>query len=135
MGKYRQKQAVVEAMQFTDETKDQVFNWVTCNRYPDWVMDDPVIIIQTLDGNMIAHFGDWIIKTDLGNFHVCKSEVFDKVYEQVEVDKEIINTLGYAIQSYMSGSSISDKKLAKMWDECAELLNKIEDYLEDYFTE
>lgn len=38
--------------------------------------------------------------------------------------------LGYAVQSYMNGSKIKDLELAKMWDECANLLRKIEAYLE-----
>jgi hypothetical protein len=43
--------------------------------------------------------------------------------------------LGYAIQDYMSGDSIEDPELAKMWDECQKLMNKIEDVLRPHYTE
>ena len=32
--KARKKPVEVEVMQFTFDNKDQVFNWITCNRYP-----------------------------------------------------------------------------------------------------
>ena len=39
--------------------------------------------------------------------------------------------LGYAIQHYMRGDSIEDPYLADMWDQCAELMNAIESYVQD----
>lgn len=39
--------------------------------------------------------------------------------------------LGYAIQHYLSGDSIEDPELAKMWDEAKTLLDRIEVHLED----
>ena len=39
--------------------------------------------------------------------------------------------LGYAVQHYMSGSSIKDEDLADMWDRARELLNEIEEYVEE----
>jgi hypothetical protein len=39
--------------------------------------------------------------------------------------------LGYAIQSYISASSIKDEDLADMWARATELLNEIEAYVED----
>lgn len=40
--------------------------------------------------------------------------------------------LGYAVQHYMSGEDIADKKLAKLWDEAKVLLNEIDEILEPY---
>lgn len=39
--------------------------------------------------------------------------------------------LGYAIQSYISASSIKDEDLADMWERAHELLAEIEQYIED----
>jgi len=39
--------------------------------------------------------------------------------------------LGYAIQSYISPSSIKDEDLADMWERARELLNEIQEYVED----
>jgi hypothetical protein len=83
--KFRKKPVVIEAMQFTEETKDQAFNFVTCNHYPVWVEPGiPGLVIQTLEGNMIAHVGDWIIKGVKGEFYPCKPDIFQATYEAVD---------------------------------------------------
>lgn len=49
--------------------------------------------------------------------------------EQVywKVDSE---GLGYAVQFYMAGDSIANPELAKLWDEAAEALDKIQSILD-----
>lgn len=82
--KFRKKPVEIEAMQFTDVSKDACFNWVNCNRYPDKTPDgEPVMHIQTLEGVMRARFGDWIIKGVNGEFYPCKDDIFLKTYEPV----------------------------------------------------
>lgn len=80
--KYRKLPVVVEAFQFTDEDKDRVFNWITCNRYLYFEDGKPVLKIQTLEGDMIAQLGDWIIKGINGEFYPCKDDIFRKTYEE-----------------------------------------------------
>lgn len=83
--KYRKKPVVIEAIQFTQDSKDQCFNFVTCNRMPSW--DDEGILtltIQTLEGNMVASMGDYIIKGVRGEFYPCKPEIFEATYEKVD---------------------------------------------------
>ena len=83
--KYRKKPVVIEAMQFTEKTKNQCFNFITCNKSPDW--DDeknPCIKIQTLEGIMVATLGDYIIRGVKGEFYPCKPDIFEKTYEKVE---------------------------------------------------
>lgn len=85
MGKYRKKPVVIDAWQFTEETKDQVFNNVTCNRYPDFTPDGkPALRIQTLEGEMTANLGDWVIRGVAGEFYPCRDEIFRATYEAVE---------------------------------------------------
>lgn len=87
MAYYRKKPIVIEAMQFTDADKDRVFNFITCNRYP--ARDDsgnPVLNIQTLEGEMTARIGDWIIKGVAGEFYPCKPDIFAETYELVTDD-------------------------------------------------
>lgn len=38
--------------------------------------------------------------------------------------------IGYAVQHYMSGKHIADPECAKLWDEAAAALNKLEAYFE-----
>ena len=40
--------------------------------------------IKTLEGNMRADEGDYIIKGLRGEFYPCKPDVFEKKYEEVE---------------------------------------------------
>lgn len=39
--------------------------------------------IRTLEGEMTAHVGDYIIKGVNGEFYPCKSDIFNKTYELV----------------------------------------------------
>lgn len=85
--KYRKKPITVEVEQFTQENKDRCFNWVTCNKYPDFdELGNPIFAIQTLEGIMIATLGDYIIKGVRGEFYPCKPDIFEKTYDKVEED-------------------------------------------------
>ena len=56
--RFRKKPVVIEAMQFNEDTKNQVFNWITCC-YPAWDANgNPALKIQTLEGDMLAQLGD-----------------------------------------------------------------------------
>ena len=84
MRQFRKKPVVIEAMQFTHETKDQVMNFVRCNCYADWEFDNPILVIETLEGDMITRFGDWVIKGVNDEFYPCKPDIFEKTYEELK---------------------------------------------------
>ena len=42
------------------------------------------VIISTLEGDMRAPEGSWIIRGPLGEFYPCRGEVFEETYEPVE---------------------------------------------------
>ncbi len=85
MPKFRKKPVVIEAMQFTDETKDQVFNWLPGNCSPVWDGNgNPALMIPTLEGDMMAILGDWIIKGVKGEFYPCKPDIFAATYEPID---------------------------------------------------
>ena len=81
--KFRKKPVVIEVMQFTEENKNKVFNFITCTRFADrhGLANKPAIIIQTLEGDMRAELGDWIIKGVKGEFYPCKPDIFEATYE------------------------------------------------------
>jgi len=83
--RYQKKPIEVEVMQFTEETKDQVFNWVTCNKSAGFTDGYPVLIIQTLEGPMTARLNDYIIKGVQGEFYPCKPDVFEQTYEKAGI--------------------------------------------------
>ena len=41
------------------------------------------IIIPTLEGDMLAKWGDYIIKGVQGEFYPCKPDIFEMTYEEV----------------------------------------------------
>mgnify|MGYP000130347980 FL=1 len=63
MGKYRKKPIEIDAFQIEQD-----------------------MIIKTLEGDMRAQRGDWIITGVNGEQYPCKPDIFDKTYERVDVD-------------------------------------------------
>ena len=47
-------------------------------------VDGPCILINTLEGQMKAAPGDWIIKGVKGEFYPCKPDIFAATYDAVE---------------------------------------------------
>ena len=100
--KYRKKPVVIEAMQLTGSSADMhdAYLWIEKHigtaQTPGFESDDdprPVdngvsidpedgkMVIRTLEGDMKADLGDWIIKGVNGEFYPCKSDIFAKTYE------------------------------------------------------
>ena len=44
---------------------------------------DCAAIIKTLEGDMCAKFGDWIIKGVSGELYPCKHDIFMQTYKEV----------------------------------------------------
>jgi hypothetical protein len=83
--KFRKKPVVIEAEHFTNENKNRAFNFITCNAYPRFdEHNNPTIKIETLEGEMTAVLGDWIIKGVKGEFYPCKPDIFEATYEPVD---------------------------------------------------
>jgi len=91
MNKYRKIPVEVEAIQFTDKTKDRVYNWaksIQGNVFHDWdEYKKPILKIPTLEGEMICSLGDYLIKepfpTDWRKLYPCKQSIFEQSYEVV----------------------------------------------------
>ena len=81
MGMYRKKPIVIEAIQWTGHNIDEMANFLK-NRVMGRLYDRS-ISISTLEGEMIALPGDWIIKGIKGEFYPCKPDIFDATYEEI----------------------------------------------------
>ena len=82
MPKFKKRPVLIEAMQFTEKTKDQVYNFVRCTCYPDFDSDGkPILVISTLEGDMTVRLGDWVIKGVNDEFYPCKPDIFNKTYD------------------------------------------------------
>ena len=87
MAKYRKKPVVVEAMQYTQKNRPCIIKWVP-NIVHVGIDDDGAayelanIRIPTLEGDMLASIGDWVIKGVKGEFYPCKPDIFDATYDK-----------------------------------------------------
>lgn len=86
--KFKKKPVIIEAEQFTEENKDHAYHWATEKYqavYPTRDKDDnPILKIQTLEGEMTCSIGDWIILGVKGEIYPCKPDIFELTYEKVD---------------------------------------------------
>jgi len=100
--KFRTKPVVIEAFQMTKERRLDNSEW------PHWLHEawqKPVtelgsffcsadgclenethtpVFIQSLEGTMNVDWGDWIIQGIKGELYLCKPDIFEATYEEVE---------------------------------------------------
>ncbi len=81
--KFRKRPVAIEAFQFRSGEQDgSVAADVAAGnvRYPE----DGTMLIRTLEGEMIARSGDWVIRGVKGELHPCKPDIFEETYEPAE---------------------------------------------------
>ena len=89
MGKYRKKPVTIEAIQLSPETFYQICDFIGEHaNYPDCGVGgiDPAdgkFKIKTLEGDLVANIGDFIIKGVKGEFYPCKPDIFMATYEEL----------------------------------------------------
>ena len=89
---YRKKPVVVEAIQWTGNNLHAVTEFrgqQVTPMHPKWdeytqLVELYGLKIRTLEGEMSANVGDFIIKGVNGEFYPCKPDIFEKTYEAVE---------------------------------------------------
>ena len=82
MAKYRKKPIVIEAIQWTGDNFDELATLGGAHEYEQDFLSDNVTI-KTLEGDMKAQKGDWVIKGVNGELYPCKPDIFEKTYEAV----------------------------------------------------
>ncbi|MBB3745004.1 hypothetical protein FHX10_004541 [Rhizobium sp. BK591] len=87
MAKFRKKPVVIEALQFNGSNFFEVLRFIGRSQE---IVDNEMLhttdhpVIPTLEGEMTARPGDWIIKGVKGEFYPCKPDIFEATYEAVE---------------------------------------------------
>ena len=87
--KYKKKPIAIEALQLTWE------NWVDmCDFCKGYTIVDAIIekeemqiTIATLEGEMLAKQFDYIVKGTEGEVYPVKKEIFEKIYEEVDDER------------------------------------------------
>jgi len=83
--RYRKKPVVVEAVQWDGGNQGEVAAlFGEAPGLDRWVVDYDLMVvrIKTLEGEMLASEGDWIIKGVAGECYPCKPDIFGKTYEE-----------------------------------------------------
>jgi len=91
MAKYRKKPVVIEAFKWCgDNTQSEDPLWIVeaIKKNDVWFTNEGSIFCQmkitTLEGEMTAELGDYIIKGIKGEIYPCKPDIFEASYEKVD---------------------------------------------------
>ena len=85
--KYRKKPVEIEAMQLNTHNVREVAKWCGADLGHTFGSTEPdALDIHTLEGTMVAHIGDYIIRGVQGEFYPCRPDVFAVTYEEVQND-------------------------------------------------
>ena len=88
--KYIKKPITVEAVQISEEKNDFIDN------YPQWFCDAYDsgkirlsyafigLVVKTLEGEMYAPWGSYIIRGVKGELYPCRADIFEETYEPYE---------------------------------------------------
>ncbi len=94
---FRKKPVEIEARQFEtnnepgDNNMNSLVTWVH-SEGGEARHDGTDVYIKTLEGEMKASVGDWIIQGVKGEFYPCKADIFEMTYEPVK-EKTIHNPI------------------------------------------
>jgi hypothetical protein len=90
MGHYRKKPVTVEARQWNGSPASgkDILGWMHRNgvaAYSKWIDGTGErLVIPTLEGDMEAVPGDYVIKGVRNEFYPCKADIFHETYEKVD---------------------------------------------------
>lgn len=87
--KFRKRPVVIEAMRLADDMSnaDEIAQWMH-GKAEVKKLPGPGrglhtgLVIHTLEGDMRASPGDWIIRGTQGEFYPCRNDIFVATYEQ-----------------------------------------------------
>lgn len=86
--KYIKKPVVIEAMQFKSDMSiselNDLIDFIGMKNIVEIGRDNLYLVIRTLEGNMTASSGDYIIKGIKGEYYPCKPDIFRETYDKVE---------------------------------------------------
>ena len=88
MMRFRKKPVVIEAIQFTGGNMSDVIAFAHRGLYPaaQWRVElaYDYVLLNTLEGDMRAEVGDWIVRGIEGELYPVKPNIFAATYEPAE---------------------------------------------------
>lgn len=89
--RYRKKPVVINAIRWTGENTDEIIRFCNNGKDAKLVNNDYIkdgLLIFTLEGDLFASVGDYIIRGVDGEFYPCKPLIFHQTYEKVDGQEE-----------------------------------------------
>jgi hypothetical protein len=91
---FRKKPVEIEAREFSGQTwgvtAESLIGWCG-GRYEGEEGTDARLVISTIEGEMTASPGDWIICGVQGEFYPCKPDIFAETYDRVDETAEAVD--------------------------------------------
>ena len=81
MAKYVKKPIPITAIQWTGENHIELAKFT--NGKCLFPVGESTIVIPTLEGEMKANAGDYIVRGVEGEFYPCRQDIFEKTYEKI----------------------------------------------------
>jgi hypothetical protein len=82
--RFRKRPVVIEAVQFDGANAAELVEWAarsTSDPPPLQLLGSGGLVIPTLEGDLFASPGDWIIRGVRGEYYPCKPDIFEATYE------------------------------------------------------
>ncbi len=90
---YTKKPIAIEAIQYhcnnTKNNTDEVLEFCQGKEDREATISEGELVIKTLEGEMRANDGDYIIKGIKGEYYPCKPDIFEASYNMGESEKDI----------------------------------------------
>lgn len=79
--KATKKPVTIECVKWDGENIEEIKSFVGTSYIGGENDSDKKLVISTLEGDMLASIGDYIIKGVKGEFYPCKSDIFENTYD------------------------------------------------------
>jgi hypothetical protein len=83
MRQFRKKPVVIDAVQNLPENETELLDFFNETQVSFYITGAYTFVIRTLEGDMTALQGDWLIRGIKGEVYPCKPEIFAATYEEV----------------------------------------------------
>lgn len=84
MKTYVKKPIPIQALQFFTENIEEVMDFLGDFPYK-YIPEEKMLVISTLEGEMLVRYGDFIIKGIYDEFYPCKPDIFNDSYQEVTI--------------------------------------------------
>lgn len=79
---YIKKPVTIEAIQLTDKNHLEIIQWLSSYEVESYILNSSEFYVKTLEGDMKANIGDYIIKGVKNEFYPCREDIFKMTYEE-----------------------------------------------------